>query len=651
MNSVDYSRKLDLERANYGQKLNESRRQNEESTKDLKENFENRISSQRDNNNKHKLDLENKFKDSYEVLGSQTKDALLDKQLLFNKKLAEDQKEFDGVRRENHESFNRRYKVLNDSYETAFKDLKETAAERGTDQTVDFRAKVELLEADKEAKLAKFQEAQSESTRKINQDYVLEKDAIIKEKENQFHELVKDEQKKRNFVKDTSVKTVAGLKLEQEESARNGREIANLRFKNLQTNTNDKIRNLDERNTTTINNLTVKSKEDMQASSKDFKEKFTNQARENRQELREMDYRNNVNGVGEDSSNFDILGKTRENEKLSEERRIDVLKAQKNNIEQEYAKRESDAIDSFQGSYRDMRIEMSGKLQDQEIKMADINRVERYKDLKQMADKDDAHARVLFQERNDSSQEIGKNKKLSRERFEKVTKDYSNNLARVELMANAQVDDAKKDAAVDKTKMHDMVESRAREERFTERKLLTDKYNKMEESFQKKVLSLQNKNEETRMQYDNKMQNLVQSTQDDIIRTTKQMKNSTDSQIKLERDNNNSKLKQLRESITVQRSTSDKALNDMRLENTQKINSLTYAYEQKLKGQESKYQGIIDQNKNKASIDKDRLKLATSQEKEAIMEQYEQRLERMEAVNNQKLTNMEKYAGLQVSQK
>ena len=329
----------------------------------------------------------------------------------------------------------------------------------------------------------------------------------------------------------------------------------------------------------------------------------------------------------------------------------DVLKTQKDNIEQTYAKREADAIDRFQGDYRDMRIELSGKLQEQERDMADINRSERYKDLKLMADKDDAHARVLFQERNDSARELGNSRKLARERYEKVSKNYASNLERVELLANAQIDDTKKDSAVDKNKMQERIEKRAREERFTEKKILTDKFNKMEESFQKKILSLQNKNEETKMQYENKMQNLRQSTQDDIARTTAQVKSNTDSQIKLERDNNNSKLKQLRESMSVQSATSDKALSDMRLENTQKVNNLTYSYEQKLKEQGSKFQSIIDQNKRQTDIDTDRLRLATSQEKEALMEQYEQRLERMESVNNQKLTNMEKYAGLQISQK
>jgi hypothetical protein len=651
MNGIDYSRKLDVERQNYRQKADESRRASESYANDVKENSENKIQEIRENSQKHKAKLEEKFADSYENLDRSSKDSLLDKQLTFNKKLDSERKEFSGIRRENLEDFNRRFKVLNDSYETSINDLKETSSDRNENLRSDFDEKVSTIENNKEQKLKEMQDRSIDANRKITVDYRNEKDGIVKSKDDEMHKLVKQEQGRRNFLKETAVKSVEDLRRDQGEALRVGREVANSRFQGLQANSDKRIQELDEKNTQTIKEVSQKSKEDALAQSKSFKEAFQKQDYENRQELRELDYRNKANGVGKDSANFDILGKKRELEKISEERRIDTLKDQKENIEKIYAERETKATDSFQDGYRDMRIELSGKLQEQERDMSEINRQERYKDLKEMANKDDSHYKVLTEERNNSAKELGKVKKNAREKVERISKTYAGDLKGVQLRADAQVDMVKKSTTEEKLELQNKLQERGQDNLSQERKIQNEKYAKMENSFNKKVLNLETKNVETKTTFENKMRNLITATNDKIKKTTEDMKKTNESQLKIERDNNESKLKQLRDSMAILRSTSDKKLNDQRLQNTQKVSELTYGYEQKLKNQEQKFQDIIDQNQRKAEIDQDRLRLATAQEKETLMAQYEQKLERMESMNNQKLTNMEKYAGLQISQK
>jgi hypothetical protein len=524
MNGIDYSRKLDVERQNYRQKADESRRASESYTKDIKENSENKIEEIRENSLKHKASLESKFKDSYENLDRSSKDALLDKQLSFNKKLDTDRAEFSSIRKENLEDFNRRIKVLNDSYKTSVNDLKETSSDRGENLRAGFDAKISTIESDKEQKLKEIQDRSIDANRKITVDYRNEKDGIVKTKDDELHKLAKDEQVRRNTLKESAVKSIEDLRRDQSVALNREQNIANSRFQGLKINSDERIQQLDEKNTHTMREVNQKTK-------------------------------------------------------------------------------------------------------------------------------DDSHYKVLTEERNNSARELGKVKKETREKVERISKTYAGDLEGVQLRADAQVDMVKKSTTEEKNELQSNLQSVSQDNLSQERKIQNEKYSKMEQSFHKKFLSMQNKNSETKNAYENKMKSLITATNDKIQKTTEDMKKTTESQLKIERDNNESKLKQLRDSMAILRSTSDKKLNDQRLQNTQKVSELTYGFEQKLKNQESRLQDVIDQNQRKAEIDQDRLRLASTQEKETIMAQYEQRLERMESMNNQKLTNMEKYAGLQISQK
>ncbi len=652
MNGIDYSRKLDLERQNYRQKADETRRAAESYTKDVKENYENKVEDIRENSLKHKANLEEKFKDSYDNMDRSTRDALLDKQLTFNKKLDTERKEFTGIRKENLEDFNRRFKVLNDSYQSSIDELKETSKERGDYQSENYEAKVSKLQAEKDQALKEFQYRSSVSNDEVASDYRKEKSEIIDAKDKEMRELVKQEQDKRNFLKNTAVKSVEDLKNDQEASLKRLSDVTDARIRDVQNNSSAKINELNDKSTQKLSDLNNKAQSESLAQNKEFNEAFEKQSFENRQAIRDLNSHQRARGLGKDSpANVSINEKKLELERLSNESRIDTLKDQKENVEKIYAEREERAIDRFQDGYREMRIDLSDKLQEQEREMSEVNRVERYKDLKLMSEKDDSHYKVLNEERENSSREINKVKREARENFQRVTKTYSGDLRNVQTIADAQVDEMKKNTTEEKKSLQNSLQANTQESLANERKIQNEKYSKMEQSFQKKFLNLQNKNTETKTAYENKMRNLITATNDKIRQTKEDLQESANNQLKMERENNESKLKQLRDSMALLRATSDKKLTEQRLENTQKISELTYGYENKLKNQEEKFKDIIDQNQRKAEIDNDRLRLATAQEKETLMEQYEQKLERMEAMNNQKLTNMEKYAGLQISQK
>ena len=649
MNGFDYTRKLDREREIYQKNIKDNNRGNKEHLEAMKASFDHKTESQEASHLKQKNQLEKNFNDRYDKLDTAQREGLLSKNQAYEKAIISNEDDFNDERRTNLKDFNSRFTEL----KTNFKRNQDQEFENNT--TIqnslkdNYNKRVGELRKNADNNLKTYQSNAIGDNKDVNEKMQIEKKELIANHEKDINILQKQEIEKRNLLKDRVLKDVTKIRENQQEETIANRAKAKANFKNLTGSTSDKIRLLQNHMNEESNRMSDAQQKEIKKQNQGFSERFTQQEKRYNRSLREGEIKHRSQGIGAGSINAEIQGKQDVLEKEATDRRIATILNERVVLQEENERTQSKATEIFQDSYKNIKLDNADNIEKLKQSMTAESTNERAKERNHRSDQEHDHAISLQYKDKVNETKIINNNTKSKNAINNLKENYARSMNKAVSASQENFSIARSEMNAEKRTLQKRLHDENSENAAFLRKQSEIKIDKVTTGLEQKVNGLENKNRQIQQNFENKIKDIVQKTEEEIQRQQRAFKATSDSEIKLEREAGKSREKQLSDGMRMAQKNFDRKLNEQALLNSGKLNDTTFKYETKIKDQQTKYQGIIDTNQKFYDREKTRLTLSSDTERERLISQYESRMEKLQEVNRQKIKEMEKYSQMSMS--
>ena len=649
MNGFDYTRKLDREREIYQKNIKDNNRGNKEHLEAMKASFDHKTESQEASHLKQKNQLEKNFNDRYDKLDTAQREGLLSKNQAYEKAIISNEDDFNDERRTNLKDFNSRFTEL----KTNFKRNQDQEFENNT--TIqnslkdNYNKRVGELRKNADNNLKTYQSNAIGDNKDVNEKMQIEKKELIANHEKDINILQKQEIEKRNLLKDRVLKDVTKIRENQQEETIANRAKAKANFKNLTGSTSDKIRLLQNHMNEESNRMSDAQQKEIKKQNQGFSDRFTQQEKRYNRSLREGEIKHRSQGIGAGSINAEIQGKQDVLEKEATDRRIATILNERVVLQEENERTQSKATEIFQDSYKNIKLDNADNIEKLKQSMTAESTNERAKERNHRSDQEHDHAISLQYKDKVNETKIINNNTKSKNAINNLKENYARSMDKAVSASQENFSIARSEMNAEKRTLQKRLHDENSENAAFLRKQSEIKIDKVTTGLEQKVNGLENKNRQIQQNFENKIKDIVQKTEEEIQRQQRAFKATSDSEIKLEREAGKSREKQLSDGMRMAQKNFDRKLNEQALLNSGKLNDTTFKYETKIKDQQTKYQGIIDTNQKFYDRENTRLTLSSDTERERLISQYESRMEKLQEVNRQKIKEMEKYSQMSMS--
>jgi hypothetical protein len=649
MNGVDYTRKLDRERELFRKTIKDNNRGNKEHLEAMKASFDHKTESQQTAHSKQKMQLEKNFNDRYDKLDSAQREGLMSKNEAYEKAIFKNEDDFHEERRLNSKDFNSRFTELKTNF-------KRNQDQESVNNSIiqnslkeNYNKRVGELRKNADNNLKAYQQNAIGDNKDVNEKMQSEKKQLIANHEKDINILQKQEIEKRNMLKDRVLKDVTKIREIQQEENYANRARAKDNFKQLTGATDDKVRLLQNHMNEESNRLSDAQQKEIKKQNQGFSDRFTQQEKRYNRSLREAEIKHRSQGLGAGSINAEIAEKQDVIEKEAIDRRIGSILNERVNLQEENERRQSKATEVFQDNYRDIKLDNAENVEKLKRSMTADNTNERIKERNLRYDQEHDHAISLQYNNKVNESKVNNLNQQSKTAINNLKENYARSMKKAVTASQENFSIARSEMNAEKRTLQKRLHDENSSNAAFLREQSEDKIEKVTTGLEQKVNALENKNRQIQQNFENKIKDIVQKTEDEIQRQQRAFKATADNEIKLEKEAGKTREKQLSDGMRLAQKNFDRKLNEQTLQNSAKLNDTTFNYEKKLKDQQSKYQGIIDTNRKFFEREKARLTIASDTERERLISQYESRIDKLQEVNRQKISQMENYSKMSMS--
>jgi hypothetical protein len=649
MNGVDYTRKLDRERELFRKTIKDNNRGNKEHLEAMKASFDHKTESQQTAHSKQKMQLEKNFNDRYDKLDSAQREGLMSKNEAYEKAIFKNEDDFHEERRLNSKDFNSRFTELKTNF-------KRNQDQESVNNSIiqnslkeNYNKRVGELRKNADNNLKAYQQNAIGDNKDVNEKMQSEKKQLIANHEKDINILQKQEIEKRNMLKDRVLKDVTKIRETQQEENYANRARAKDNFKQLTGATDDKVRLLQNHMNEESNRLSDAQQKEIKKQNQGFSDRFTQQEKRYNRSLREAEIKHRSQGLGAGSINAEIAEKQDVIEKEAIDRRIGSILNERVNLQEENERRQSKATEVFQDNYRDIKLDNAENVEKLKRSMTADNTNERIKERNLRYDQEHDHAISLQYNNKVNESKVNNLNQQSKTAINNLKENYARSMKKAVTASQENFSIARSEMNAEKRTLQKRLHDENSSNAAFLREQSEDKIEKVTTGLEQKVNALENKNRQIQQNFENKIKDIVQKTEDEIQRQQRAFKATADNEIKLEKEAGKTREKQLSDGMRLAQKNFDRKLNEQTLQNSAKLNDTTFNYEKKLKDQQSKYQGIIDTNRKFFEREKARLTIASDTERERLISQYESRIDKLQEVNRQKISQMENYSKMSMS--
>jgi hypothetical protein len=595
------------------------------------------------------MQLEKNFNDRYDKLDSAQREGLMSKNEAYEKAIFKNEDDFHEERRLNSKDFNSRFTELKTNF-------KRNQDQESVNNSIiqnslkeNYNKRVGELRKNADNNLKAYQQNAIGDNKDVNEKMQSEKKQLIANHEKDINILQKQEIEKRNMLKDRVLKDVTKIREIQQEENYANRARAKDNFKQLTGATDDKVRLLQNHMNEESNRLSDAQQKEIKKQNQGFSDRFTQQEKRYNRSLREAEIKHRSQGLGAGSINAEIAEKQDVIEKEAIDRRIGSILNERVNLQEENERRQSKATEVFQDNYRDIKLDNAENVEKLKRSMTADNTNERIKERNLRYDQEHDHAISLQYNNKVNESKVNNLNQQSKTAINNLKENYARSMKKAVTASQENFSIARSEMNAEKRTLQKRLHDENSSNAAFLREQSEDKIEKVTTGLEQKVNALENKNRQIQQNFENKIKDIVQKTEDEIQRQQRAFKATADNEIKLEKEAGKTREKQLSDGMRLAQKNFDRKLNEQTLQNSAKLNDTTFNYEKKLKDQQSKYQGIIDTNRKFFEREKARLTIASDTERERLISQYESRIDKLQEVNRQKISQMENYSKMSMS--
>jgi hypothetical protein len=649
MNGVDYTNRLSRERELYAKSLQDQSKSHEEQVDALKTSNKYKLDKQSEAFSNQKNKMEKSFEDKYQKIDTDQKQALLEKHKQFEKARTEERDEFHKIKSKNLKDFNQRYSDLQKSYgkdieqrDLNFKQKSETDKKLYSEAIDRTRNKLE-----EEVNTYK-KNALGDSTN-IQDKFNDEKREILEKHANEKNQLQRSELEKQNDLKDRVSRDIAQMRESQEKERISSQERSKQRFDMLVEDTNNTIKGVQTKSDIENRRLVEAQQKEAKNQNLQFRDKFVEQERKFNKEVRDLERENRRNGTGSESVYFTAMQKQNEQAEANRQKQIERVSNERNQLVIDHSKAFEKAQEEFNNTYENIKIDnanrrdlMQAEMNQQSIKNRNQASLEKTKLT------DDFRVAVKNEKQTGDSR-VNDEREQSKSKINVLKEQFRESLTKANHDSKQSIEAAREEFVREKR----VLEERISEQNSAKSDALKASHQsqmmKTREGYEKKISFLENQNKELKLTMETKLNEVMNKSQVEVARQQRAFKMTADSEVKMEREAAKSREEQLRLNMVSMQKNFDEKLNEMQTLQNNKINQLTFDYENKLRSEQDKYQQIVEQNKRFSELEQTRLLAAKEDEKARLVSQYEDRIKKLQDVNKQKMQEMERFASMQAS--
>lgn len=643
MNGVDYSKQLDRTRRNYQNDMSQAKKNHQEELNDVKSSSQAKIDKQL---TAHKADRDRTEKDYAErvqTLDKSQRDALVQKSDTYNKALEQNKADFHDERRDNLRGWNQKITDLKDSFKRNLNEKETTDTEIRKQLKGNYSKNVDRIRSDASNDLKEYQANAIGDNKELAGKMSIERKQLNTIHQKEKNEILKREIDKRNLLKGRALKDIAKMREFQESNSILNREKSQENFKKLVHDTDEKVASVRKNFSKELDRLSDSQSSETKKQNAAFSDRYAEQEKRYNHNLRELEFRNKVNGIGAGSVNEQLQAKANENKERQTEMKNEVLIDERSKLMADFEDKNEKAVQNFQDNYRDMKIDFSKDITDTRKELTEANRDAKFKDRLEREEISHNNTLARKQEQETHDKQLQHERVQAHTRVNNLKDSFSNSLTELKEKNESQFDDVKKELGREKVQMAQALNEQNAHQSSNLKENYDQKLDKLSRGYEQRIKSLENQNRSIQEASNNKVSHLMNSTQIEIERQQKLYKETARNGINKERSVASERERQLRSQIVDIKASFDEKMDTQRLTNQKKLKNLQFTAEQDKVSESRKYQKIIDQNNKFFDREMARVKLASENERERLVTQYEEKLTQMQKIHRDKQEEIEHF--------
>ena len=640
MDSVDYTKQLSRKNELFQRDLQNANKAHKSNLESVKETAENKVQKQSNSHLKDRQNLEKSFKDNVDSLRSSQAESLAEKNKAYEKSVESQKSQFHDERKSNLKEWNEKFSGLKDSFR------KELANRENVDdsQKLNNAKNIQAVQDKSEKAISEHKKQMQENAVELKESYNKERVDIANRHASEKKDLLDNGLEKQNRFREHTAEQMAKVKKHQEQSIISQREGAEERFDKFSKERNAKQKDFSQNELARVKEAAVKGIEDK---NRQFAKRYADLDHAYNKDVRDIQRRVQAEKVTSGDTRKAYDEKLRTNEKIQHDQRRQTLLDQNVSNTKFYNNKMTELKELQQDELHQERIRNAGEISKREeaqtLALQD-------KDFKAKVTQDRASHNStvrLNQERSENTLQRSRLENHKNTEINNLKLKFRDGIEKAALATREGMEEVKQEGVMEKRQLEKRLREQNSDTTAQLKEFHNSKFETMKANLETEIMNLKNQNEAIQRNAVDMVNNIRTQSQADLERQIQSSERKLSDLVAAER--NNSRVKELSLKKTLRESEANfrKKMNEMTHENQKQMKQLATNLTTQGKEDVAKQQEENQIQKRYFTREIERLKSSSTEERQALITQYEDRMKQMQEVYAQKLSEIKNFNTLE----
>jgi hypothetical protein len=646
MNPVDYSKALQREKEYFRDTINKDREGIEKRAMEREEVHKNAQKKKTEIFIKDKADLQNTYANNLDKIQEKTQESLHEKNLAYQKKIAQEKEVFQDITEKRSKDFNQRLNHIKTSYQDAFNSEKDTHEQIQFADKSRYNNNVQGLTKSQDDKVNSFQSKMTVLGENLKNDFNEERDRLNKSHKDEIREMTKNESGKEADLKDRISQDISKSRAVYQSDVDNLREYSEKSIKDAKSLSEDRANDLaleyaqrTKDLTESQRNNTIKENGQNQATIAELRRNFLS-------ELRYQDLQDQQTHRPDQKALERKKNKEMQAERVAYDSKVRELK-----------ERLADTRISTEQLRNNENLAYKDSLKVQSAE-ASLNKEKRLNDLNYQKDQ------VIAKERENKLQEVeareGQNRlstaayerqlmlerNASAERVKKLKENFNVSLKSLEEKSKNDIETISKSSSQDKVEFIKQVQDQRHNEIYEMKREFNKLMDKTVSDYEKRLSDHQKNYEIMKNNLEHKIHTVMDQSLKEVESHRRLFEDRRVADLRSHKIVIDQKDQGHKQSLNALNSSYERKLNQMVADHDTKLKLITNEYETKLKTIAADNSKILNEKDLAHQAELQHKKTTHEEEKSRLIDQYENQLQTLKIAFKEKLDNAKEYKRL-----
>jgi hypothetical protein len=646
MNPVDYSKALQREKEYFRDTINKDREGIEKRAMEREEVHKNAQKKKTEIFIKDKADLQNTYAKNLDKIQEKTQESLHDKNLAYQKKLAQEKEIFQDITEKRSKDFNQRLNHIKTSYQDSFKSEKDTHEQIQSADKSRYDKNIQGLTKSQDEKINSFQSKMTNMGENLKSEFNEERDRLNSSHKDQIREMTKNESSKEADLKDRISEEISKSRGVYQSDVENLRDYSEKSIKDAKSLSEDRANDLALEYAQRTKDLTESQRNNTIKENAENQGKMAELRRHFLSELRYQDLKDQQSHRPDQKALERKKNKEMQAERIAHDSKVRQLKERladtRTSTEQlrnteNLAYKDSLKVQSAEASLnKEKRLNELNYQKDQVIAKERVNKLQEVEAREgQNRLSTMAYERQLMLERN-----------ASEERIKKLKENFNVSLKSLEEKSKNDIESISKSSSQDKVEFIKQVQDQRHNEIYEMKREFNKLMDKTVSDYEKRLADHQKNYEIMKNNLEHKLHTVMDQSLKEVESHRRLFEDRRMADLRSHKIVLDQKDQDHKQSLNALNSSYERKLNQMVADHDTKLKLITNEYDTKLKTLAADHSKLLNEKDLAHQADLQHKKMTYEEEKSRLIDQYENQLQTLKIAHKEKLDNAKEYKRL-----